>query len=123
MSGGRQTLTVWAWWGLGIVAASFIEAIWRLSVRAVRVIQYGLLAVASVLIGLVSGLLLPFGGIAAILLYMAAVPDHQGVEGTRTGPPLARLPCALLGTDSSPRNMVIFRDRTLEPARPNPRSD
>jgi hypothetical protein len=41
--------------------------------KAPRVIQYGLLAVVSVIVGAVSGLLLPFGGIAAILLYMAAV--------------------------------------------------
>ncbi|MDP2313195.1 MAG: hypothetical protein Q8P41_09845, partial [Pseudomonadota bacterium] len=40
---------------------------------APRVVQYGLLAVVSVVIGLVSGLILPFGGIAAILLYLAAV--------------------------------------------------
>ncbi|MDP2305407.1 MAG: hypothetical protein Q8P18_05225 [Pseudomonadota bacterium] len=43
--------------------------------KAPRVIQYGLLAVVSAVIGLVAGpaLLLPFGGIAAVLLYMAAV--------------------------------------------------
>lgn len=41
--------------------------------KAPRVVQYVLLAVVSVIIGAVSGLLLPFGGIAAVLLYMAAV--------------------------------------------------
>lgn len=41
--------------------------------KAPRVIQYGLLAIVSVIVGLVSGLILPFGAIAAILLYMAAV--------------------------------------------------
>ncbi len=40
---------------------------------APRVVQYLLIAVVSVIIGLVSGLMLPFGAIAAILVYMAAV--------------------------------------------------